>query len=95
MSNPSRRVSVADMAGDDRQSVEHLLGAPLQDEQEVYIVAFQSGVEPDENSRRRALANMQKTFAKAEQHADQQGIAESEIDAAVDEAMDHVRYGKA
>jgi hypothetical protein len=95
MSNPSRRVSVVELAGEDRRSVENLLGQPLEDEQEVYVLAFQPGVVPDESARQQALANMRTTFAKAEQHAEGQGADDSEIDEAVDEAMDHVRYGKA
>lgn len=82
------------MAGDDRRSVEHLLGRSLQDDQQIYILAFKPGVAPDENTRRRAAASMLQTFDKAEQHARQQGVSDAEIDEAVDEAMDHVRYGK-
>lgn len=92
--NPSRRLSVNEMAGDDRRSVEHLLGKPLEEDQQVYILAFKPGVVPDEATRRRALARMQQTFAKAEQHAQQQGVTDAEIDDAVDEATDRIRYGK-
>lgn len=83
-----------EMAGDDRRSVEHLLGQPLQEDQEVYILAFKPGVVPDEATRRRALASMQQTFTRAEQHAQQQGITGAEIDEAVDEATERIRYGK-
>ena len=89
----SRRVSVGEMAGDERRSVEHLLGRPLQEDQQIYILAFKPGVAPDENTRRRALANMRQTFAAAEQHAQHQGATEAGIDEAVDEAMEHIRYG--
>ena len=92
--NASRRVGVNEMGGDDRRSVEHLLGQALDEDQQVYILAFRPGVVPDENTRRRALASMQQTFAKAEQHAQQEGIADDEIDEAVDEATDRIRYGK-
>ncbi len=91
--NPSRRVSVSELAGDDRRSVEHLLGRQLQEDQQVYILAFKPGVVPDEATRKRALASMQQTFSSAEQHARQLGVTEAEIDEAVDEAVDHVRYG--
>ena len=91
--NPSRRVGVNEMAGDDRRSVEHLLGQSLQEDQQVYILAFKPGIVPDEATRRRALASMQQTFAKAEQHAQQQGITDAEIDEAVDEATERIRYG--
>jgi len=95
MSNPSRRVSVVDLPGEDRRSVENLLGQPLQDNQEVYILAFQPGVVPDEGTRQQARASMRKTFAQTEAHADRKGICDAEIDEAVDEAMDQIRYGTA
>lgn len=82
------------MAADERRSAERLLGRPLQDDQQLYIAAFKPGVVPDENTRRRALASMRQTFAKAETHAKQQGVSDSQIDEAVDEATDSVRYGK-
>jgi hypothetical protein len=93
--NPSRRVSVSEMTGDDRRSVENLLGHPLQEGQQVYILAFSPGVAPDESTRQWAQASMQQTFAKAEQHAQQQNVSEEEIDAALDEGMERIRYGKA
>lgn len=92
--NPSRRLSVSDLAGNDRRSVEHLLGQSLQEDQQVYILAFKPGVVPDDATRQRALASMQQTFGKAEQHSRLQGASDDEIDAAVDQAMDQVRYGK-
>lgn len=91
--NPSRRVSVSEMAGDDRRSVEHLLGRALEEDQQVYILAFTPGVVPDEQTRRDALASMQNTFAQAERHARQQGVSDDAIDEAVDEASDRIRYG--
>jgi hypothetical protein len=81
------------MAGDERRSVEHLLGQPLQEDQQVYILAFRPGAVPDEATRQRALARMQQTFAKAEQHAQQHGVTDEEIDEVVDEATQRIRYG--
>jgi hypothetical protein len=92
--NLSRRVGVDEMAGDDRRSVEHLLGQPLQEDQQVYILAFKPGVVPAEAARQRALARMQQTFAGTEQQARQRGVTETEIDETVDEATEHVRYGE-
>jgi len=82
------------MGGDERRSVEHLLGHPLQDDEQVYILAFKPGVIPDEQTRRRALANLQQMFAAAEQHSMEQAVSDTEIDAAVEEAMDQIRYGQ-
>ncbi|MBI3466020.1 MAG: hypothetical protein HY000_23650 [Planctomycetes bacterium] len=90
----SRQLSVSEMGRDERRSVEHLLGHSLQDDEQVYILAFKPGVIPDNDTRQRALASLKQTFAAAEQHSIQQGVADDEIDAAVDEAMDRIRYGK-
>ncbi len=92
--NPSRRLIVSDLAGEDRRSVEHLLGRPLDDDQQLYILAFKPGVVPDDATRRRALATMRDTFAKAQQHAEQNGVTDVQVDEAVDEATDQVRYDK-
>lgn len=93
-SNNSRTINVGDIESDERRSLELLLGQKLQDDQQVYIVAFSPGVVPDDETRKRALANMRKTFAKTEQYAKDHCITEQEIDETVDEAMQHVRYGK-
>lgn len=95
MANTSRRVGVNEMAGDDRRSLERLLGQALHEGQEVYILAFTPGVVPDEAARRHALGEMRQTFAKSEQHALQRGLTDEEIDEAVDEASDRIRYGNA
>jgi hypothetical protein len=84
---------VNEMAGDERRSVERLLGQALQEDQQVYILAFRPGVVPDETTRRRALAGMQQAFTRSQQHAEQHGLADEEIDEAVDEATDRIRYG--
>ena len=60
----------------------------------MYILAFTPGVVPDDDTRRRALESLKQTFAAAEQRAQQRRINDAEIDEAVDEATDQVRYGK-
>jgi len=89
--NPSRRLSVSELDGAERRSVEHLLGRPLDDDQHLYILAFKPGTVPDDAARQRALASMQQTFAKAQQHARRHGVIDSQIDETVDEATDRVR----
>jgi hypothetical protein len=74
------------MASDDRRSVDSLLGHPLQEDQQIYTFAFKPGVIPDDETRQRALPSMQRTFAATQQHAQQQGVTDDDIDAAVNEA---------
>lgn len=83
--------NVKDLQANDKRCLEHLLGRQLQANQQVFIMAFTPGLVPDEATRRNALAGIHQIQAKAETHAKAHGITEEEIDAAVDEAMDHVR----
>ena len=92
--NPSRTINVGDIESQERRSLEQLLGQQLADDQSVYIVAFNPGIVPDDETRERALANMRKTFAKTEQYAKEHDITDEEVDEIVDEAVEHVRYGK-
>lgn len=89
----SRLVSVSEMDGDERRSAERLLGHPLDNDRQLYILAFKPRV-ADDGVRRKALANLRQTFAAAEQYADDHGVSDVDIDEAVDKAMEHVRYGR-
>ncbi|HQU41517.1 MAG TPA: hypothetical protein PK867_01840 [Pirellulales bacterium] len=89
----SRLVSVSAMDGDERRSAERLLGHPLDNDRQLYILAFKPHVANDD-TRQKALANLRQTFAATERHAEKQGVSETEIDEAVDEAMNAVRYGR-
>jgi hypothetical protein len=83
--------SVKDLQDSDKRCLQNLLGRELQENQQIFITAFTAGMVPDEATRRKALAGMQRIQAKAEAHANAHGISEDQIDAAVDEAMEHVR----
>ena len=89
----AKRVNVSAMGGDERRSVEQLLGHSLHDDEQVYILAFKPGIVPDEATRRNALASMRRTFEKAERHSAEQKLTDAEIDDAIDQAVDEVRYG--
>ena len=47
---------------------------------------------PDEESRKQAPVRLRRSFAAAEKHAQDHQIDDAEIDAAVDEALEQVRY---
>jgi hypothetical protein len=89
----SRLVSVSAMDGEDRRSAERLLGHPLENDRQLYILAFKPRVQGND-ARRKALANLRQTFAATERHAEEQSVSDTEIDEAVDEAMHRVRYGR-
>ena len=92
-SNSNRSINVGDIDNEERRSLEQLLGQKLQDNQQVYIIAFTPGIVPDDETRRRAVTNLRKIFAKTEQYAKEHGITDEAIDGAVDEAVENVRYG--
>ena len=83
--------SAKEIQGSEKRWLEAVLGQHLQDHQQVFIMLFTPGVAPDEATRRQARDGIRKLQAKARAHADAQGISDEEIDAAVDEAMGHVR----
>jgi hypothetical protein len=74
-----------------RQAFESVVGAPLAPDQHVLIMVYTPSATPDEETRRRARENLDRIYAMADAHAAQQGVTQHEFDAAVDEALEHVR----
>lgn len=83
--------NVRDIPPDEKHSLEHILGEPLRDDQKVCIMAFAPSNAPDEETRRAALERLHRFLDEAEQRAAALGISSEEADAAVEEAMQHVR----
>ena len=83
--------NVSDIQAGEKHWLEKLLGQHLEDGQQVFIMVLKPGVMPDDDARRRAAANMERTFAQTDAYARDGGITQDEADAAVQEAMDHVR----
>lgn len=88
---PTTTLPVTALAGPDRQALEHLLGQSLADQQQVFIMAFTPGAAPDEATRAAARARLEQTFAATARHAREHNVTAEEADAAIGEAMDHVR----
>ena len=80
-----------DIQSDKKRWLEDLLGQQIQGNQQALIMVFTPGGAPDEATRQRAATGIRQTLDQARAHADAQGITDIEIDAAVDEAMQHVR----
>jgi len=85
--------NVADLEIAQRLWLEGTLGQPLGDSQQVFIRVLTPGVPPDPFTKGRALADVQRLAERAADYRRQQGISETEADAALDEAMNHVRPG--
>jgi hypothetical protein len=83
--------NVNQLPNDEKRSLESLVGRQLEDNQQVFIMAFTPGLAPSAENRKKAMAGLTQTWAKVEQHMKQHGVTEEEFDAAVDEAVGHVR----
>jgi hypothetical protein len=79
---------VGELPVDARHAMEVLLGRPLRDDEAVAVSVYKpapTGAERDDVSRR-LRERIDKTARRV------QGVSEAEIDAAIDEGMDHVRH---
>jgi hypothetical protein len=85
--------NVKDLQESGKRWLEGVLGQDLRENQQVFIMVFTPGVEPDEASRGQARAGLERTFQKTAEYAETHCVADGEIDAAVDEAMQQVRPG--
>lgn len=85
---------VSEIPDDARRGLESLLGGRLEADQRVVVMVYTPGAVPDEASRRQAVASLQATFRKIDAHVAASGISPEEIEAAIDEAMEHVRPRK-
>jgi hypothetical protein len=74
--------------------LEDIPGQQLQEDQQVFIMVLSPGTEPDDDALRQARAGLEATFQKTAAYAQEHGIADEEIDAAIEEAMDQVRPRK-
>jgi hypothetical protein len=82
---------VTDLPSDEKRSLESIVGRNLQDNQQVFIMAFTPGVSPNASARAEALAGLKQTGEKVAQHLKAQGISGLEFEAAIDEAVHDVR----
>jgi hypothetical protein len=74
-----------------RRWIEEVVGHQLQDNQQVIIRVLDIGAEPDEQTRREALTRAADIARKGRANAAAQIVSEEELDAAIDEAIQHVR----
>jgi hypothetical protein len=86
--------NVNDLPVTDRQMLEGMLGQPLSPGQRVFVMAYTPSAVPDESVRRAARERLQRTFDKVDQYAAAHGVTPEEADAALEEAMEHIRPRK-
>jgi len=83
--------NVKDMLPETRRGFEAALGETLHDNQRVYVVVVTPGVEPSDQQRAEALADLRELGERGAKHRESLGISEDEASQAVDEAMGNVR----
>jgi hypothetical protein len=93
MQNASSVHKASDLSPDLRRAVEALLGRALEKDESVSVRAFRGEIikqaptgEAREEAFRRLRGRIDETAKRAH------GVPEDEIDAAIDEATDHVRH---
>ena len=86
--------NVKDIDANERRYLEGTLGRQLRENQRVVIRVIDLGVEPDAETRRAALGDASLIAQKAKANAAAQGVGEEEVDAALEQAIDHVRGHK-
>jgi hypothetical protein len=75
----------------ERRSLENLLGHALEASQQIFVMVCSAGQVADEDTRRSAVERIRATLASVDRHRAGKRIPDDEVDAAVDEAMGHVR----
>jgi len=83
--------NVNDLPPAERQTLETIVGRHLQPDERVSIRVYGSKVEPDEALREAARENLERTFARIDEYGKEHGIIPEEADAAVEEAIEHIR----
>ena len=86
--------NVNEIEAAERQVYEQVLGQQLRDNQQVIIRVLTPGVMPDKPTRDAALQRAAEIARQGREHAASQGVSEEQIDAALDEALEHVRSRK-
>lgn len=83
--------NVKDLQATGKQWLETVLGRHLEETQQVFVMVFSPGVEPDAAAKRQALAAVQRTWDRVDANLRGKGASGDEFDAAVEEAVEHIR----
>ena len=85
--------NVGELSTPARIAVENLMGHPLRDDQQLYIVALDAAVEPAADQRQTVWNELQAIIADANDKVQQSAESSEGIDRLIDEACDDVLYG--
>jgi hypothetical protein len=91
MESCSATLGVADIPAEHLRYLEGVLGHSLDPKQRVMLLSYTPGVVPDEATQLAAIDRIESVATQVAEYQRAQGITDAEIDAAVDEAIEHVR----
>ena len=83
--------NVGDLADNERQSIEHLVGKPLANDQEGFVMVYTPGKPTDEATRASARQRLMQNLDELHADMQQRGATAEEVDDAIDEAMNTIR----
>jgi len=79
--------TVSDITPNQRHAIEELVGGDLAPDQRIFVLAYRPGIEPSEAVESVARSRIDELLTKAHENAKQQGLASTEIEAAIAEAI--------
>lgn len=71
-----------------------MLGHQLQDNQRLYIMILTPSPAPDVDQRQQALQGLRQVTGQIEQNLRERGVTAEQLDSAIDEACQDVRYNQ-
>lgn len=71
-----------------------MLGHQLQDNQRLYIMILTPSPAPDADQRQQALQGLRQVTGQIEQNLRERGVTAEQLDSAIDEACQDVRYNQ-
>lgn len=83
--------NVADLSDEQRRVLESVIGQTLTSDQVVHWAITKAPRQPTAADKARALAGLEAIFTKIDRNLDEKGVSQAEWEAAVDEAVEHVR----
>lgn len=83
--------NVNQIPADEKRTLEHLLGSPLEPDQHVLIITYTPSALPEDETRRAARERIVETMAVNQAFAVSEDVSEAEADAVIDEALSQIR----
>jgi hypothetical protein len=85
--------NVEELAASTRSVVEDLMGRPLRDDEQVYIVAIERGADPSIDQRKQAWGELNEILAEIREHVTLARTSTADVERTIDEECHDVRYG--